>query len=107
MTIRIDRLQAIREKRGLSQRELARLCGIGESLISKYENGWGDPNTATLKLIAETLNISADYILGIVDEPQQRLGDTPFADEERNILDTFRREGWQGVARLSVEHLSK
>ncbi len=107
MTIRIDRLQAMREQRGISQRELARLCGIGESLISKYENGWGDPNVETLKLMAKTLNVSTDYLLGIVDDPQNHFGEAPFADEERIILETFRREGWAGVAHMSVERLSK
>jgi len=106
MILRVDRLRTIREQRGLSQRELARLCGLGETQINKYESGLSDPNVESLKLMAEKLGVSTDYLLSITDEPRGHLGDGQLDESERVMLNTYRREGWQGVARLSVEHLS-
>ena len=76
-------------------------------MISKYENGWGDPNVQTLKLIAEALNVSADYLLGIIDDPHVKFGTMPVEDNERIMLETYRREGWQGVIRLGAEKLAE
>jgi transcriptional regulator with XRE-family HTH domain len=106
-TLRIDRLRAIRVQRGLSQRELARLCKIGESLINKYESGSSAPNIDSLKLIAETLQISSDFLLGITDDPRGHLGDGKLDNDELDMLATYRREGWTGVIRLGAEKLAK
>ena len=107
MILRIDRLKSIRKQRGFSQRELARLCNLGETQINKYESGLSEPNVESLKLMAEKLGVSTDYLLGVTDEPRGHVGDGEMSVEEGEILTTFRREGWSGVARLSVERLSK
>jgi len=107
MTLVIDRLRTLREQRGWSQRELSRLSGVGESLIRKYEAGISEPSAASLKSIAEQLNVSTDYLLGITDEPSGHLGDGKITDEESQMLDTFRRDGWPGVFRLGAERISK
>lgn len=69
MYFRPDRLRLMREKRGLSQRELSRLISIGENQINKYENGGGEPSLRILVLIAGQLGVTADYLLGLSDEP--------------------------------------
>jgi len=102
-----DRLRSLREQHGWSQRELARECGIAESVIRRYESGVSEPSTTSLKLIAEKLNISADYLLGITDKPRGYLGDGQISDEEDQLLNAFRREGWSGVIRFGAERLSK
>lgn len=107
MILRVDRLKSIRKQRGLSQRELARLCSLGETQINKYESGLSEPNVESLKLMSERLGVSTDYLLGVTDEPHGHLGDGEVSDEEGQILDTFRREGWPGVIRLGGERLSK
>jgi len=101
-----ERLKHLRESRQLSQREFARQCGFSETLIRKYESGESDPAGYFLKVISEQLDVSSDYLLGISSEPRGHFGDGQLNDDERTMLDTYRREGWQGVARLSVEHLS-
>lgn len=107
MALMVDRLRTLREQHGLSQRELARECGIAESVVRRYENGTSEPSAASLKLIAEKLNVSADYLLGMTDQPRGHLGDNTITTEETDILDMFRREGWPGVIRLGGERLSK
>ncbi len=107
IALRTDRLRKAREQKGWSQRELGRLCGIGATLIHKYETGQTDPLSSTLKLIADQLHISVDYLLGGTDEPLGHVGGGILSDEERQIVDTFRRNGWPGVIRLGGEQLSK
>jgi transcriptional regulator with XRE-family HTH domain len=102
-----NRLRDLRERQGWSRRKLALLCGIGENQILKYERGENDPSALSLKLIAERLGVSIDYLLGATDDPRGHWGDNELDDNEKAVLETFRREGWLGIARLSVEKLAK
>ncbi len=103
MALRPDRLQALREQRGLSQRELARLCGLSFTQIHKYENNQTDPTSVSLTLMAEHLGVSTDYLLGLTDDPRGHVGDDTLDKDEQSLLNTYRREGWPGVASLSVD----
>jgi transcriptional regulator with XRE-family HTH domain len=58
-----ERLRMLREKAGLSQRELARLAGIEAMQISRYERGVGYPAVETLIAIAQALDVGLDYLL--------------------------------------------
>lgn len=107
IALRPDRLRKLREQQGLSQRGLARLCGLGEAQVNKYENGQFDPSSGYLKVIAEKLGVSTDYLLGVTDDPRGHFGDGTLNDDERDMLDTFRREGWTGVIRLGAERLAR
>lgn len=104
---RPERLTHLREQRNLSQNELARQCGFSRALINKYETGASDPGGYFLKILAEQLEVSTDYLLGITDDPRGHLGDGQMTDEERQILNMFRREGWPGVFRLAAERFPK
>src|SRR5258706_2829287 len=106
-TLRIDRLKSLREQRGLSQRELARLCGLGEIQINKYENGLSDPSSTNLTAIARQLEVSTDYLVGLTDDPHLLVREPELNPDERVVLETFRREWWSGVIRLGAERLSK
>lgn len=101
------RLRQIREKQGISQRELGRVSGLGVNQINRYENGTSTPTIETLKAIASQLNISTDYLLGLSDDPKNDLPSIQIKPDERELLDTYRNEGWPGVIRLGGERLSK
>ncbi len=103
---RIDRLRSLREQQGWSQRELGRRSGVGETMIAKYERGETEPSGVVVRLLAETLNVSTDYLFGTTDDPRRYIADDPKMNEdERIVLETFRREGWRGIARLGVERM--
>ena len=59
----MNRLKYVREEREYSVRELEKIIGIGFDSISKYENEARDPNTTTLKKLADYFEVSIDYIL--------------------------------------------
>ena len=59
-----DMLKSLREERGLSQDELARLTQLSKSTISMYENGNREPKFETLEVIADFFNVDmnmSDY----------------------------------------------
>lgn len=63
MTITSDRLRDLREKKGLSQGEVAKLLGISRPAYVQYEMGKTRPIRKINELCA-LFNVSADYILG-------------------------------------------
>ena len=59
-----ENLKASREKRGMTQKEV-----VAKSTYSLYESGNREPSVQTIKKIADTLNVSADDLLGLNNEP--------------------------------------
>ena len=62
-----ERLRQARERRGLSQAELARRIETGPNQITRYENGQAEPSTIQLKRLARYLEVTSDYLLGLSD----------------------------------------
>lgn len=52
-----ERVHAIREERGLSQRQLARECGVSSGHISLLERGVVQPTVRTLETLAAQLGV--------------------------------------------------
>src|SRR5438445_9781710 len=67
-----ERLKALREKAGLTQRELARLASIEPMQISRYERGVGYPAVETLIALARVLDVGLDYLLLGKSQPSAR-----------------------------------
>ena len=65
-----ENLRLARERKGFSQKDIAENIGVAKSTYSLYESGNREPNVQTIKKIADFLNVSADELLGIDDEPQ-------------------------------------
>ncbi|MGC9098918.1 MULTISPECIES: helix-turn-helix domain-containing protein [Dictyoglomus] len=59
-----ERLKEVREKRGLTKKELALKIGVSPSTITRYEEEGRVPKLTILKRISEVLDVSIDYLLG-------------------------------------------
>lgn len=59
-----ERLAAFRQKAGLSQRELARLAGSTQRMITYYETRAAMPLGHVLAALADALGISVDELVG-------------------------------------------
>lgn len=59
----INRLKELRKEKGLTQIELAKLLNVSDRSVGFYETGERDPDTDTLKLLADFFNVSIDYLL--------------------------------------------
>lgn len=58
-----QRLKFLREVKGLKQHELARHVGVSRSTISGYETKGYQPSHEKLLRMAQTLNVSIDYLV--------------------------------------------
>lgn len=70
-----SRLKQEREKRNWSQVYVAKKIGITNAVLSNYERDYRDPDTETLKKLADLYEVSIDYLLGrdnILEEESQR-----------------------------------
>jgi len=59
-----EHIRIARENEGLSQSQVARLCGLDPSTISFFECGKRSPIARNILKLAEALNVSTDQLLG-------------------------------------------
>ena len=60
-----DKLRQLRKEKNLTQKQLADLIGVKNSVISFYELNERVPSPEVVKKLAVALHVSADYLLGI------------------------------------------
>lgn len=58
------RLKKLRKERGLLQKDIAQILNITTSAYGYYEQDKRDPDTKTLRILADFYNVSVDYLLG-------------------------------------------
>jgi len=63
-----ERLRSAREYRGLNQGELAQKAGMQPSAISHFETGTRKPSFDNLRILADALDVTTDYLLGRVED---------------------------------------
>ena len=64
-----DALKRFRKEQGLSQIDVARVLGITRQSYNSYEKD-AMPNSRLIIKLADAYNVSADYLLGRIDTPQ-------------------------------------
>ena len=65
-----NKLKEIREKRNLSQNQLAKITGIDQSQISRFEQG-RLMREDDIRKICRALESKADYLLGLLDDEEE------------------------------------
>lgn len=90
MSLNAERLKQARNKLGISLDELADRTGLHRSQLYRYERGNNDPTSSTLTALARELGVSIDYLVGLSDEPQGKIGDSLTSDE-LEVLNAYRR----------------
>lgn len=88
-----ERLKEIRKARGMTQVDLAQRVSVNERMFPRYEKPANDPessvpNADILARISKILAVSADFLLGLSDDPGSHYvtSDELTPDEERLIL---------------------
>lgn len=59
-----QRVQYLREKKGISRKVLSELCGLHSDAVRRYERGEDEPTAHSLVAIADFFEVSVDYLLG-------------------------------------------
>ena len=67
------RLRAVRESRGLSQRELARRAGVTNGTISLIEQNKNSPSVASLKKVLDGIPMSLPEFFALDMPPREQI----------------------------------
>lgn len=67
-----EHLKEARKAKGLSQAEISRLLGVSQQAVGKWETGRSTPDPQAISKLAEILDTTADKLLGINREKQNR-----------------------------------
>lgn len=62
-----ERMKAARTAKHMSQQALADIIGKSLNTVGLYERGLRQPSLETLCLLADTLEVSSDYLLARMD----------------------------------------
>lgn len=90
-----QRLRDLRESRNLTQRDLAKRVDIHVNQLVKWEKNNATPGGDALYKLAKELEVSTDYLLGLVNEKNGHLQETDLSPKESRILDAYRHGDWQ------------
>lgn len=71
LDIPYEHLRALREDRGLSQKEIAAVLNIAQNTYSQYETGAIAITAPDLITLADFYGVSIDYLLDRTDIPRQ------------------------------------
>lgn len=96
-------IASLRDKKGMSQTELADKSGVSRVMIGKYERGEAIPSIDAAKKIADALEVSLDYLVGeginskLDKQALKRLQDLDNLEEEKkktlfDLIDTYIRD---------------
>ena len=64
------RLKKLRKVNNEQQKELSEAIGLSQAQISAIESGKQGTSFDKLAAICQHYNVSADYLLGLIDEPR-------------------------------------
>lgn len=67
MNIVGERIKSLRNEAKLSKVKLAAAIGVSDMAICRWERGDRIPDAEVIIKLAKFFNVSADYILGIID----------------------------------------
>lgn len=100
-----DRVKEVLDARGLKQVDLCRMAGIKSGLLSPYmTNPEKDPKLSTACKIALALDVSLDYLGGLIDEPRpiqrDEDGRPVFSNTELELIGLYRDSNPQGKATI-------
>ena len=96
-------IATLRDKKGLSQTELADKSGVSRVMIGKYERGEAIPSIDAAKKIADALEVSLDYLVGeginskLDKQALKRLQDLELLEDDKkktlfDLIDTYIRD---------------
>jgi len=65
--VRLTRLRMWRERRAMTQQELADKAGITRVALSRIESGQAEPRPTTVRRLAQVLRVEPDALMDPID----------------------------------------
>ncbi len=78
-----ERLRAARERKNLTQEQVAKHFGISREAVQQWESATIMPRGAKLDRLARLLEVSVQWLVSGSDE-------VPLSDEERSLVNLYR-----------------
>lgn len=79
-----SRIRKYREKKGISQTELAQMLGIKNNRVSNWEQGLNRPDADILAKLCYLLDVPPSDLLGV------HLSDDHLSEQERKVIAAYR-----------------
>lgn len=95
--------ERIKERRlhlDLSQLALAYKIGKSLTQVIRYEKGENDPTGEVLIALAQTLETTTDYLLGLVDDPEVHFSEPELNPEQRAAVAAITQEDYELASQL-------
>lgn len=86
-----ERLKSLRDENGLTQEELASYAQSSQGMIARYESGKAVPTADVVARLAAFFNVTADFLLGLTDDPRGYITEDDLSPLERRLIAAFRR----------------
>ncbi len=89
-----DRIRYLREKKGMTQTDLAKRLGISRSAVNSWEMSLSAPSIANIVEMTQIFHVTADYLLSTSD--RMLIDITDLSDKEKTVIfqlvDCFQQE---------------
>jgi len=100
-----ERLERVLSSRELTRADLCRMTGLTSGHLTPYiKDPNRSPKLSTACKIALALDVSLDYLGGLIDEPRpirrDEDGKPVFTEAERELIDLYRDANPQGQATI-------
>lgn len=82
-----ERLKLLRDEKGLTQKEIAKLLNLARSTYSGWEVEGKEPGSEMICTLAKFFGVSCDYILGFSNERNHN--DTVFANDHEEFKNCY------------------
>ncbi len=106
-----SRLKKAREHVGLSQQDVAFRLNLGQNQVSRWERGTNIPSAEHIVNLANLYEVTADYLLGLVDSPKGKLKFSDLSEDEQELIHFLRsgllREAFQALATITDDQEEK
>ncbi len=99
-----DRLKRLRKARGYTQTDVGKALNITQQQVAKWEMANSDVSSETLTRLSRVLECTTDWLLGLVETPNEHLTLRDLSPDEWRLLDLYRRgELPEIIRRLATE----
>lgn len=103
-----QRIQSLRIKCNLTQKELGDIINVSVVSIGGWENDTRKPSAEAIIALAKAFNVSTDYLLGVTVEPEK--DDLLLSQSEKTLLSNYRvldKHGRKAVDTISIIEKSR
>jgi len=87
-----EQLSRLRRANKQSQSQAAAKLGVSQALLSHYENGSREPKLEFIVKLCDYYGVSADYLIGITDDPRRVADFTQTLDEVSELIAKLRSD---------------